>query len=175
MIVSVLDLHVRILAVWRLAFVRRIQKFLILAKRHFEKGPDAVQSWTNAHQLCFCDSRFNSVKNCETANEKGEWKKVKRNNSVDRKVSEGGGTDASSEEKFPSSQGEAHGGIDCAPAAQGYHLEQISSCNHGGAHSAMLDKAWRRQSPWILLKEQPQAGAVACGDLCGAAPKGWAT
>lgn len=98
-----------------------------------------------------------------------------RNNSVDRKVSEeGGGVCASSEEKFPCSQGEAHGGIDRAPTAQGHHLEQISSCSHGGAHSAAVDEAQRRHIPWILLKEQPQARVATCGDLCGVAPNGWA-
>lgn len=48
-----------------------------------------------------------------------------------------------------------------------------SLCSHRGAHSVVVDAAWRGYSLWIPLQEQPPAKTAAPGDPCGAVPEGW--
>lgn len=47
--------------------------------------------------------------------------------------------EAKQEQKLPEA-GEAHGGAGCPPAAHGNHTEQISTCSHGEAHVAAVDR-----------------------------------
>lgn len=62
-----------------------------------------------------------------------------------------------------------------SPAACGYHMEQISTCRHGGAHSETVDVVWRRHSP---RRAHTEAGlswkTAACGmDPCWRQGKEW--
>lgn len=71
--------------------------------------------------------------------------------------------------------GKARGGAGYPPATYDHHMEQISKRSHGGADGAEVDEALRRHSPLIPLQEQPQDGAVACGEQPAVEQEGWGT
>ena len=74
--------------------------------------------------------------------------KCERNGLAGTKVSAGGGQEMlQTWSRSSCSPGEAYGGAGCPPMAHRHHTEQISVCNHGGAHGTAVDEAWRRYSP----------------------------
>jgi len=57
-----------------------------------------------------------------------------------------------------------HGEAGCTPAGHGQHVEQISTCSHGGVCGIAVDEAWRRHSPWSTLSWCCSLQGEACGE-----------
>lgn len=58
-------------------------------------------------------------------------------------------------------------------AAHGHYTEQISMCSYGVAHSAAVDVAGSKHSPWICPQKKPWARAAICGKEIVVGQAGW--